>query len=173
MRLTRLMWHLSWPACMRLQDKWSMHAPNKHGQVEERLFLLNLECLFLGASLPPQLVQRLFLASRRQTLPASSRMLRRPSLSAGTWLWQGGAVAGWSSGCSGCLSPRVLAVAGRQLQAGRPREESLEHTPREEREEAREARREESLDRGEGRGDRGQPRAESREPRAATEYSAS
>ena len=42
MRLTRLMWHLSWPACMRLQDKWSMHAPNKHGQVEERLILLNL-----------------------------------------------------------------------------------------------------------------------------------
>ena len=51
--LTRLMRHLSWPACMRLQDKWSMHAPNMHGQV----------------------VERLLLAWRRQTVPASRRML--------------------------------------------------------------------------------------------------
>lgn len=113
---TRPMSYGSWAACMRLQDKWSMHACAEHA------------CTSCGASVTCldkadgwwQQTEMSYKAdaSCQQTsyaVRASRRLLRRPSLSAGTWLWQGGALVVallWWSGleCKARLSASLLAL---------------------------------------------------------------
>jgi hypothetical protein len=114
-----------------------MHAPNMHAQV----------------------VERLLLAWRRQTVPASRRFLRTDGCcdSLACLLARGcGRVVQWLH-CKASLSSCLLALLTclldwLQLQAGTAIDERVEHTAIEEREEETEERREESLDRGEGRG---------------------